>query len=296
MLDRTRYTDGLGAIYPAMMYFIMALDALGYPDDHPDLIEARRQFDDLLIETDDAFYFQPCVSPVWDTAIAAFALGEMGGAPPDRADPARRTGCSARKCGAAATGPYKRPDLEPSGWAFEFANEYYPDIDDTAMVLLALMHAQASDPEAQDALRAARHELAARHAVAATAAGRPSTWTTTGPSSTGCRSPTTTPCSTRPARTSPGACWNRCAGAASTLATTRRARGVEYLLGCQEKNGSWYGRWGVNYIYGTFLALRGLTRQPPRMPARRSARPSEWLRSGPERGRRLGRKLRQLRA
>src|SRR6185369_5017933 len=78
ILVRTRHTEGLGAIYPAMMYFIMALDALGYPEDHPDLVEAIRHFESLLIETPDRFLFQPCVSPIWDTAICAFALGEAG--------------------------------------------------------------------------------------------------------------------------------------------------------------------------------------------------------------------------
>src|SRR5712691_7724119 len=78
ILDHTRNSDGLGAIFPSMMYLIMALDALGYPRDHPDLIEAIRQFEGLLTETPDAFYFQPCVSPVWDTSIAMFALGAMG--------------------------------------------------------------------------------------------------------------------------------------------------------------------------------------------------------------------------
>ncbi|MGH7399159.1 MAG: squalene--hopene cyclase, partial [Candidatus Rokuibacteriota bacterium] len=82
ILDRTRNSDGLGAIYPSMMYLVMALDALGYPRDHPDLIEAIRQFEGLLTETPDAFYFQPCVSPVWDTSIAMFALGEMGAVAP----------------------------------------------------------------------------------------------------------------------------------------------------------------------------------------------------------------------
>ena len=140
ILDRTRFTEGLGAIYPAMMYFIMALDSLGYPEDHPDLIEGIRQFERLLIETEDRFQFQPCLSPVWDTGICAFAMGELGmtdsAALPRSADwlltkEVRRKGDWA----------IKRPDLEAGGWAFEFANEYYPDIDDTAMVLLALMHA-----------------------------------------------------------------------------------------------------------------------------------------------------------
>ena len=75
ILDRTRFTEGLGAIYPAMMYFIMALDALDYPEDHPDLRDAIRHFESLLIETEDRFLFQPCVSPIWDTAHCRLRAG-----------------------------------------------------------------------------------------------------------------------------------------------------------------------------------------------------------------------------
>src|SRR6266446_3901636 len=149
VLDHTRNSDGLGAIFPSMMYLVMALDALGYPRDHPDLIEGIRQFEGLLTETPDTFYFQPCVSPVWDTGIAMFALGEMGAVAPA---PMRRAAdwLIAREIRRRGDWSVKRPDLEPSGWAFEFANEHYPDIDDTAMVLLALQHASASDAAAQE--------------------------------------------------------------------------------------------------------------------------------------------------
>ncbi len=78
ILDRLQYTDGLGAIYPAMMYAIMAMDALGYERDHPELVLALQQFEDLILEREGKAVFQPCKSPVWDTAIAAFALGEQG--------------------------------------------------------------------------------------------------------------------------------------------------------------------------------------------------------------------------
>ena len=148
MLDRTRYSDGLGAIYPAMMYYIMALDALGYPEDHPDMMRATREFDDLIVEDGDTFYFQPCFSPVWDTAIAMFALGELGGTPPEAMTRAADWIIS-KEVRHRGDWSVKRPELEPSGWAFEFQNEHYPDIDDTAMVLMAFLHARASDPAAQ---------------------------------------------------------------------------------------------------------------------------------------------------
>ena len=150
ILTRTRHTEGLGAIYPAMMYFIMALDALDYAQDHPDRVEAIRHFESLLIETEDRFIFQPCVSPIWDTAICAFAMGEAGVKDDPRLTRAADWLIS-KEVRRKGDWSIKRPDTEPSGWAFEFANEFYPDIDDTAMVLLALMHAKGSNPEAQAA-------------------------------------------------------------------------------------------------------------------------------------------------
>ena len=90
ILERTKYTDGLAAIYPSMQYVIMALDLLGYPPDHPDRMEAQHQFDRLMVDEDGRFFFQPCFSVVWDTAIAAYALGESGLAPDKASDAMRR--------------------------------------------------------------------------------------------------------------------------------------------------------------------------------------------------------------
>src|SRR5579872_2398620 len=83
MLDHLRFSDGIGAIYPSMMYAIMAMDVLGYEKDHPDFVEGLRQFEDLIMESEDRLQFQPAVSPVWDTAISMFALGELGSSNPD---------------------------------------------------------------------------------------------------------------------------------------------------------------------------------------------------------------------
>lgn len=145
MLERTRYTDGLGAIYPAMMYHIMALQALGYADDQPDLLEAIRHFENLILESDSRFQFQPAVSPVWDTAICAYALGETEFSPTPAALTKAADWLLSKEIRRKGDWSVKRPDLTPSGWAFEFANEFYPDIDDTAMVLIALRNARATD-------------------------------------------------------------------------------------------------------------------------------------------------------
>ncbi len=123
MLDHMRFSEGLGAIYPSMMYSIMAMDALGYERDHPDLLEAVRQFDRLILEDDNRLEFQPCFSPVWDTAIAMFALGEAGAAQPDSL---RRAAdwLLDREVRRKGDWSVKRPDLTPAGWAFEFGNDH----------------------------------------------------------------------------------------------------------------------------------------------------------------------------
>jgi squalene-hopene/tetraprenyl-beta-curcumene cyclase len=255
ILDRTRFTEGLGAIYPAMMYFIMALDALDYPADHPDLLDAIRHFESLLIETEDRFVFQPCVSPIWDTAISAFALGESG-----CGDDPRMTRAAdwllTKEVRRKGDWSVKRPNTEPSGWAFEFANEFYPDIDDTAMVLLALMHAKASNPAAQAAAerRAINWLLDMQSSDGGWAAfDVDNNWAMLNQVPFADHNAMLDPtCPDITGRVLECLCRRGLAGHDAAR------RGVAYLLGAQEKDGSWYGRWGVDYIYGSFLAMRGL--------------------------------------
>jgi squalene-hopene/tetraprenyl-beta-curcumene cyclase len=151
MLERFEHCDGLGAIYPPMMYAIMALDVLGYPEDHPARQEAVRQFERLMVDDGKRpLFFQPCFSPIWDTGIAMFALGESGA----RVRPALSRAANwvlQKEIRRKGDWSVKSPHTEPSGWAFEFNNEPYPDIDDTAMILLGLSRANASDDTAQRA-------------------------------------------------------------------------------------------------------------------------------------------------
>src|SRR5579863_4092465 len=144
MLERMKHADGLGAIYPPMQYAIMALDVLGYPENAPVRVEAVRQFESLMTDDGQTLFFQPCFSPVWDTAIASYALGEAGYS----GTPALRRAADwllQREIRRAGDWSVKRPWIDPSGWAFEFRNDWYPDIDDTAMVILAFPHMKASD-------------------------------------------------------------------------------------------------------------------------------------------------------
>ena len=135
--ERLHHSDGLAAIYPPMMYSVMALDVLGYAADDPLRLEALRHFNNLMVDDGDRFFFQPCFSPVWDTAIAAYALALS-----DAAEPAPRRAADwllAKEVRRKGDWSVRRPNAEPSGWAFEYANEFYPDVEDTALVLLALM-------------------------------------------------------------------------------------------------------------------------------------------------------------
>jgi squalene-hopene/tetraprenyl-beta-curcumene cyclase len=275
MLDHTRYSEGLGAIYPSMMYLIMALDSLGYPSDHPDLIQAIRQFDNLLTETAESLYFQPCFSPVWDTAYAAFALGESGHAPQDRLAKAAEW-LIAKEIRHKGDWSVKRPDLPPSGWAFEFDNEHYPDIDDTAMVLLAMLHAKSPDEAAQ-----ARCESRALHWLI-NMQSRDGGWAAFDVDNNWAIL-NRVPFADHNAMLDP-TCPDITGRVMESLC--RRGygpgregvrQGVQYLLHTQERNGSWYGRWGVDYIYGTFLAMRGLkaANEPGTSEAMRRA--VEWV-------------------
>ena len=276
ILDRTRFTEGLGAIYPAMMYFIMALDALGYPKDHPDLIDAVRHFESLLIDTSDRFIFQPCLPPIWDTALSAFALGEAG-----MTDDVRLTHAAdwllSKEVRRKGDWSVKRPDTEPSGWAFEFANEFYPDIDDTAQVLLALLHAKASNPDAQAACerRAINWLLAMQSEDGGWAAfDVDNNWAVLNQ----------VPFADHNAMLDP-TCPDITGRVLECLCrrgfTDHDAvrRGVQYLLKAQEKDGSWYGRWGVNYIYGSFLAMRGLAASGAPEAGEAMARAAGWLKA-----------------
>jgi squalene-hopene/tetraprenyl-beta-curcumene cyclase len=277
MLERTHNSDGLGAIYPPMMYIIMALDLLGYPKDHPDVREAEKQFFNLLVDDERGFYFQPCFSVVWDTGIAAYALGESG-LVPQRALARAADWLLTKEVRRKGDWTVKRPDVEPSGWYFEFANEFYPDIDDTAQVLLALARARGSDAAKQDQCmqRAVKWLLAMQSKDGGWAAfDVDNNWEFLSSVPFADHNAMLDPtCPDITGRVIEGliAC-----GVKQDHPAIRR--GVEYLKRTQEADGSWYGRWGVNYVYGTFLALRGLEAAGESDREAYILRAGEWLRS-----------------
>jgi squalene-hopene/tetraprenyl-beta-curcumene cyclase len=277
MLEHTQHTDGVAAIYPPMMYVIMALDLLGYPPDSPERLDAQRQFDRLMVNDGERFFFQPCFSVVWDTAIAAFALGEA-------TEPAhevlRRSAdwLLTKEVRRKGDWSVKRPKTEPSGWYFEFANEFYPDIDDTAMVLLALSRSSASRSEDQ---QASEH--------------RAIRWLFDMQSKDGGWAAFDVDNDWRPLSFVPFADHNAMLDPTCPDITGRVLealcaygydrshpaveKGVQYLIRSQEEDGSWYGRWGVDYVYGTFLALRGLAAAGVSDREAYVQRGLEWVRS-----------------
>ncbi len=256
MIEHFEASDGLGAIYPSMQYAIMALDVLGYAPDHPLRIEAEKHFSYLMVDDERGFYMQPCFSPVWDTAIAAFALAESGNVPPDALTRAADWLIS-KEIRRKGDWSVKRPKANPSGWAFEFNNDFYPDVDDTAMVLLALQKAQGSDEKAQRECvqRAVDWLLVMQGKDGGWAAfDVDNNWTIL----------SHVPFADHNAMLDPscpditGRVLEALLGCGLSSDHPAIKKGVQYLLRVQEADGSWYGRWGVNYLYGTFLALRGL--------------------------------------
>jgi squalene-hopene/tetraprenyl-beta-curcumene cyclase len=257
MIEHFAHSDGLGAIYPSMQYAVMALDVLGYPAGHSLRVQAETEFNKLMVDNDArGFYMQPCFSPIWDTAIAAYALGETANPPLDALRRAADWMIS-KEVRRQGDWSVKRPRVEPSGWAFEFNNDFYPDVDDTAMVLLAFEKGRASDETKQGACekRAVDWLLAMQ--------GKDGGWAAFDVDNNW-KILSHVPFADHNAMLDPS-CPDitgrvlealMCNGLKANHPAIRK--GVEYLLRAQEQDGSWYGRWGVNYIYGTFLALRGL--------------------------------------
>ena len=258
MLERFKGADGLGAIWPSMLNSLIAMKAMGYEDDHPQVLRAERELKKLEHETETEVRIEPCLSPVWDTAIACAALSASGVSP---ANPRMRKAADylvSKEIRFRGDWKYKNEaDVEPSGWAFEHENKWSPDVDDSAMVMLALRRMQSSDKKAQQACLKRGLE-----------------WLMTFQCKEGGWAAFDKDCTKSIMEKVPFADHNamldpECADITArilellgveglTLEHPQVKLGVQYLRSQQEEDGSWYGRWGVNYLYGTWLALRGL--------------------------------------
>lgn len=263
MLDRLEMTDGLGAIYPAMLNAIIALRSLGYSEDDPQVIRARDEFEKLGIEepaNDDisaTFRMQPCVSPVWDTAQAVYALGEAG---VPRTDPRMLKAADwmlSKEVRQKGDWAVKVPNVEPGGWYFEFNNEFYPDTDDTAQVLMALK--QVDNPRERYQDQVAQRAIDWEFAMQCRNGG----WGSFDKDNTKMIFQYI-PFADHNAMLDPptvditGRMLEMLALYGYTREDKRVQKAIKFILSEQEPDGSWFGRWGVNYIYGTFLVLRGL--------------------------------------
>jgi squalene-hopene/tetraprenyl-beta-curcumene cyclase len=274
IVERLGHSDGLGAIYPPMMYSVMALDILGYAASDPVRAGALEQFNRLMVNDGRRFFFQPCFSPVWDTAIAAYALAES--APGHPAVRRAADWLLAREIRRKGDWSVKRPRTEPSGWAFEYVNEFYPDIDDTAMVLLALAQFGGSAGAQACRKRALDWMLAMQSRDGGWAAfDADNNW----------QFLSKVPFADHNAMLDP-TCADITGRALEALAAHGMdghhpavRRGVQWLVRNQEADGSWYGRWGVAYIYGTCFALRGLAAAGESDREAHILRAGEWLRS-----------------
>ncbi|MBV9991655.1 MAG: squalene--hopene cyclase [Alphaproteobacteria bacterium] len=270
--ERLNGEDGLGAIYPAMANSVMMFDTMGYAPDHPDRAVARRSVEKLLVVKDDEAYCQPCVSPIWDTALMCHALMEARDCD---AQVAKALEWLEGRQVLTVKGDWaeERPNVRPGGWAFQYWNDYYPDLDDTAVVAMALHRFDAT-----------------RHAQAI-ARGRE--WVEGLQSKNGGWGAfdadnvyyylNNIPFADHGALLDPPTddVTGRCIGLLMQLGAgaddSHVKAAVDFLRNSQLRDGSWFGRWGVNYIYGTWSALAGLNAVGLSCDERMIRRAAAWL-------------------
>jgi len=288
MLDRFAHSDGLGAIFPPMVWSTIALKCLGYDDQRPEIEYCRRQLLDLIIEDADSARIQPCKSPVWDTAITLRAMAATG---EDSRTASLRSGVEwLLSQQIHRSGDWTETvSAQPGGWCFEHANEFYPDVDDTIMAMMALGESMSASPLPADDPQAASLRLVfgSRHESLATAldhaelvdrsqraVARAQDWVLAMQNRDGgwgafdrdndreflCHVPfadhnamidPSTPDLT-------GRVLEALAGRGRRVGDPSVDRAVAYCRATQEADGSWFGRWGVNYIYGTWQVITGL--------------------------------------
>ena len=265
MLERLEMSDGLGAIYPAMLNAIIALRCLGYSLDDPQVIRAMDEFEKLGHRRAErhpdypvpTFRMQPCMSPVWDTAQAVYALGEAG---ISRNDPRLLKAADwmlSKEVRHKGDWAVKNRKAQPGGWYFEFNNEFYPDVDDTGQVLLALN--KVDNPRERYQYNVSQRAIDWIFSMQCKNGG----WASFDKDNTKMIFEQI-PFADHNAMLDPptvditGRILETLATYGYTRKDKRIERAIKFIYDEQESDGSWFGRWGVNYIYGTFLVLRGL--------------------------------------
>jgi squalene-hopene/tetraprenyl-beta-curcumene cyclase len=278
ILSHQDVNGGWGGIQPAMINSVMALSALGHPNDHPAVAKGIAAMDDFLVEHDRHLFFQPCISPTWDTALASKALLDSGLSPDHPALARAADWLIANQILRPGDWSVYNPDLEPGGWAFEFANDWYPDVDDSAVILMVLKHVRVTDVARRD--RAIAYGL---------------NWVLGMQSRNGGWGAFDTDNDTALLNRIPFADMDAMidpptedlTGRLLELIGTygfdgifhRARRGRDFLLSTQRPDGSWWGRWGVNFIYGTWSALSGLRAIGEDLEAPHIRRAVAWLKT-----------------
>jgi squalene-hopene/tetraprenyl-beta-curcumene cyclase len=280
MLQHFENSDGIGAIFPPIINSIIALRCLGYDLDHPVMRSQIHELGKLEIEGRDSLRLAPCFSPVWDTALTMVSLAGSG------LEPQHPALCKAadwllnKEVKTTGDWAVKNPKGKPGGWYFEYRNEFYPDVDDTFQVATALscmcFPEESSEERKSEAMRRALDWLL-------TMQNKDGGWASF---DQGCDREflTRIPFADHNAMTDPSTSDITGRGL-ETLASVGYRRqhwavkkAVEFLYHQQEIDGTWYGRWGCNYIYGSWLALRGLQCSGEDMKQERTQACVHWLR------------------
>jgi squalene-hopene/tetraprenyl-beta-curcumene cyclase len=255
--ERLAVPGGLGGIFPAMVNAVLALRCLGYPDDHPLIRGQLKEIEALGIETTTTLHYQPCVSPVWDTALAANALIESGCPPDHPALVLAGEWMIDRQVTVPGDWQVKRPGVPPGGWPFQYHNDFYPDLDDSAMVMMAIARTEGLDPARR------QRSLARGMAWFMGMQGKDGGWGSFDADNNRLIF-NNIPFADHGALLDPstedltGRGLELMGMLGETTAHPAARRALDFIRRAQRDDGPWYGRWGANYIYGTWSVLRGL--------------------------------------
>jgi squalene-hopene/tetraprenyl-beta-curcumene cyclase len=258
--ERINGEDGMGAIYPPMANIVMMYDSLGKDENFPPRANTRKALKNLLIIRDDEAYCQPCVSPVWDTALTCHAMNEAGGeAALSSVGRALDWLLPRQVLDVKGDWAVKRPDVRPGGWAFQYNNDHYPDLDDTAVVVMSMdrIRRETGSDKYDAAIARAREWIEGMQSDdggwAAFDVNNLEYYLNNIPFSD--HGALLDP----PTEDVTGRCLSMLAQLGETVESSKRvAAAVAYLRRTQHPEGSWYGRWGMNFIYGTWSVLCAL--------------------------------------
>jgi squalene-hopene/tetraprenyl-beta-curcumene cyclase len=277
--ERLNGEDGLGAIFPAMANSVMMYDALGRDRRDPDYLVARRSIDRLLVVNSEEAYCQPCVSPVWDTALACQTLLEVGDERAmDAAAAALKWLRPRQELDVVGDWSARRPNVRPGGWAFQYANPHYPDLDDTAVAVMAMdrWRRARGDPSYDVSIERAREWICGLQSrnggFGAFDADNNFLYLNNIPFSD--HGALLDP----PTEDVTGRVVSMLAQLGDRPESSFALReALRFLRDTQLPDGSWFGRWGMNYIYGAWSALCALHMAGVDPSAPEMARAADWL-------------------